>query len=133
METFGTLRLMDIRCAEQVWTCVNDLTAPYREDVAVTALSCSKNNVIGVLVSVNATAEAKHVADAIGGMIYVASLVYRELRLPRNDFRCAGRENGKLKEGACRCRFADGAVKQHANVRALSLPLRSVAAVSVGP
>ena len=81
METFGTLRLMDIRSAEQIWTSVNDLTEPYREDISVTALSCSKNNVIGILVSVNATAQAKNVADAIGGMIYVASLVYREVRL----------------------------------------------------
>lgn len=104
METFGTLRLMEIRNAEQIWTCMDDLTQPYKEDISVTALSCSRNNAVGILVSVNAAAHAKSIADAIGGMIYVTSLVYREVRVPRNDFRCSGRENGKLKKVGCRCR-----------------------------
>ena len=106
METFGKIRLMDIGSAEQVWTCVNDLTEPYREEVSVAALSCSRNNAVRILVSVKAKASVKNIADAIGGVIYVSSLVYRELRLPRNDFRCAGRERGKLKKAACRCRGA---------------------------
>jgi len=104
MKTFGKTRLMDIGSAEQVWTCMNDLTEPYREDISVTVFSCSKNSTVGILVSVKADTSANNVADAIGGVIYVASLVYRELRLPRNDFRCEGRENGKLKKPACKCR-----------------------------
>ena len=94
---------MDIRSAEQVWTCMNNLTEPYREEISVAALSCSRNNAIGILVSVKAKVSAKNIADALGGVIYVASLVYRELSLPRNDFRCEGRENGKLKQSACKC------------------------------
>ena len=104
METFGKIRLMDIGSAEQVWTCMNDLTEFYREEISLAALSCSRNNSVGILVSVKAKDSAKNIADAIGGVIYVASLVYREVRVPRNDFRCEGRENGKLKKAACRCR-----------------------------
>ena len=104
METFGKIRLMDIGSADQVWTCINDLTEPYREEISLAALSCNRNNAVGILVSVKTKVSPKNIADAIGGVIYVASLVYREVRLPRNDFRCEGRENGKLKKSACRCR-----------------------------
>ena len=101
VDALGTLKLVDIGSAEQILKCVDDLTKPCAADIASITLFCSRDNAVSILCALNATANAGKVADAIGGIVYVGSFVYREIRLLRSDYRCAQRRGGKLQVPAC--------------------------------
>ena len=96
--------LPTLESAEEVMKSLEGLTTLYKEDILKIVLRCNKGIADNrILCAVVVKANARSIANAIGGNVFGTSFLYRVIYPIRSDFRCVNRHNGRLRELDCRC------------------------------
>jgi len=92
----------DAESPEEVFECVVNLAGRFRDAIKSIALLCGEGTADSSLCSVNVSADALTIANAIGGGA-LGPFLYREIPPVRNNFLCMKRQDGKLKSNSCSC------------------------------